>query len=103
VTDQYQPNGIALSAHELEVLTILAEEAAEVIQAVIKVIRFGKDDTNGGKHLVTSNQTLGLEIGDLSHMVMMAMRLGLIHATDMNQGMARKSERLKRYMQTVPP
>jgi NTP pyrophosphatase (non-canonical NTP hydrolase) len=45
-----------------EVMAILQEECAEVIQAVSKINRFGRDTEWEG---VTNKQHLAIEIGDL--------------------------------------
>jgi len=100
---KYVPNGKPLTDHEREVLTILAEEAAEVVQAVTKILRFGKEDDRRGDRPETNTETLGLEIGDLSCMEQMAVDLGLIDESDVDKGIERKRDRLQTYMMTEPP
>ena len=51
-----------------EVMNILSEECAEVIQAVSKINRFGMDNYKPGK-LKTNRQHLEEELGDLMAMI----------------------------------
>lgn len=62
-----------LTEAEAERLALLAEECAEVIQAVCKTLRHGYESTNPKKFLVpgenpeTNRQMLEREMGDLMH------------------------------------
>lgn len=99
---RYRPNGTPLSAYELELLVILMEEAAEVSVAASKIIRFGREDRPPDGD-VTNTRAFGLEIGDLEHMIALATAVGLASENDIRVGIARKRERLARYMQTKKP
>jgi NTP pyrophosphatase (non-canonical NTP hydrolase) len=59
-----------------EVMAILQEECAEVIQAVSKINRFGRDTEWQG---VTNKQHLAIEIGDLIAVIKI-----LVEETDIN-------------------
>jgi len=98
MTERYQPNGIPLTDHEREVLVILMEECAEVIQAASKLVRFGKENRpdNGKSNIYT----LSAEVGDLTVMVQMAKAAGLVRDTAVADGIQRKRERLAHFMQT---
>lgn len=103
--DRYVPNGTPLTPHEREILTILMEEAAEVILAASKLIRFGKenrpaDGSNAGE---ANTRTLGLEVGDLRCMIARVALLQLTTSGDVSEGFQRKGERLLKYLQTDPP
>jgi hypothetical protein len=100
VTEKFIADGIPLTDYEREVLTILQEECAEVIQAASKVLRFGKGNRppEGGD---ANTRTLGLEAGDLQHMITMSVVCGVIDCQDVFNGISRKSERLRRFMQTT--
>lgn len=98
---RYKPNGTPLTDYEREVLVILMEECAEVIQAASKMIRFGKE--NRPNSCITNSHELSLELGDLGHMVDLASRAKLITDEGMFQGESRKRERLLKYMQTTAP
>lgn len=97
--DRYQPNGTPLTDREREVLVILMEECAEVIQAASKLIRFGKENRPDQAHLPNS-EVLGIEIGDLKCMIDNALVEGLFKQEDMTFGAKRKQVRLAQYMQT---
>jgi hypothetical protein len=96
--ERYISDGIPLTEHEREVLTILQEEAAEVIVAVSKVLRFGKHN-KGPERQHDNTKELGLELGDMQVMVNMAVKLELIIPTDILEGRVRKIERLLKYLQ----
>lgn len=101
MTEKYKPNGIPLTPYEREVLTILQEECAEVIQAASKLLRFGKENRPDAH---TSNQVvLSHEVGDMLEMVSMAEDQCLIYAGNVAHGRKRKRERLARYMQNESP
>lgn len=100
MTERYTPNGIPLTDHEREILTILQEEAAEVICAASKLIRFGKE--NRPDNAVPNTVDLGMECGDLSYMIGRAEAAGLIYWRDVAAGDKRKHERLAVFMQTSP-
>jgi len=96
----YKPNGIPLTPYEDELLTILIEECAEVIQAATKLQRFGKEthpDTG-----VNNSTSLSLEIGNLMHMILTIAGIGIIDIETVYDGILRKRERLAHFMQTKP-
>ncbi len=99
MTERYIPNGTPLTDYERELLVILMEECAEVTQAASKLIRFGKENrpVNGE----TNTRALGLEVGDLSHMILLSRMAGLFSNNDILDGEERKCERLARYMQAT--
>lgn len=88
--------------HEVELLTILAEEAAEVIQAVTKILRFGKDDHHPDSTKINT-VSLATEIGEFDHVVTRLIGLGVISHEDIHKGDLRKGDRLKYYLQTDAP
>lgn len=80
-----------------EILLILQEEAAEVIQAVSKCMRFGPDQLKPGKHR-TNIQMLEEEIGDLLAMVELLVdsNVGVTDAGIL-QAKQKKFEKLKKW------
>jgi hypothetical protein len=98
---KYEPNGVPLTDYERELLTILMEECAEVIQAASKLIRFGKEDRPDDLHLPNS-EVLGIEIGDLKCMIDKILIAGIVEAEHLTLGTKRKQARLLQYMQTEP-
>jgi hypothetical protein len=96
-------DGRPLDPYEREVLTILQEEAAEVIQAASKLLRFGEGVTNPVTG-VTNTKELGLEIGDLRLMLQVLYEsTEIVDPLDIGLGMRRKRERLAKFLQTTPP
>ena len=73
-------------------LTLVAEEAAEVIQVICKIQRFGADDY-WVKEGCVNREALAMEVGDFLEVL---DRLGL-PADLIEQGRARKREKLKKY------
>ena len=93
----YQPNGVPLTDYERELLTILVEEAAEIIQAATKLLRFGKE--NRPDTGVSNSEVLSMETGELLHVTDLVVDAGLMHMRMIDNGRRRKIERLAHYMQ----
>lgn len=79
-----------------EIMDILQEECAEVIQAVSKCSRFGLHNAKPGKPL-TNAQHLEGEIGDLLAMVDLLQSKGIITQAGVNDAKAAKVEKLKKW------
>lgn len=77
-----------------EVMDILQEECAEVIQAVSKCSRFGLNNLKPGKTL-TNVQHLESEIGDLLAMVDLLKSMNIITDNGLDQAKHAKIEKLK--------
>ena len=77
-----------------EVMDILQEECAEVIQAVSKCSRFGLNNLKPGKPL-TNAQHLEGEIGDLLAMVDLLKSMNVISDDGLNKAKQAKIEKLK--------
>lgn len=77
-----------------EVMNILSEECAEVIQAISKCNRFGLDNAKPGKPL-TNAQHLEGEIGDLLAMVDLLKSLNIITDEGLDNAKRAKVEKLK--------
>lgn len=82
-----------------EIMIILAEECAEVIQRVSKALRFGVDEIQPGQPY-TNAQRLGCEIGQLTYMVDLCVARGLICQTEILNGAAEKGRKLQVYVQS---
>lgn len=84
-----------------EILLILSEESAEVIQAVSKCFRFGPDQCKPGKEY-TNMQHLETELGDVLAMIELLVdkNIGIT-----NEGLERakqeKFERLKQWSNII--
>jgi NTP pyrophosphatase (non-canonical NTP hydrolase) len=83
-----------MNTQETEILDILQEECAEVIQMVSKCRRFGIDN----QHLKTdmpNRAKLTEEIGDLMCMLQLAQDYGIVDADEVWAASARKQEKLQ--------
>jgi NTP pyrophosphatase (non-canonical NTP hydrolase) len=79
-----------------EVMNILSEECAEVIQAISKCHRFGLNNYKPGKPL-TNAQHLEGEIGDLLAMVDLLQSLNVVTAEGMEAAKQAKFEKLEKW------
>lgn len=80
-----------------EILTILQEEAAEVIVEVSKCFRFGPDQMMAGQDF-TNIQRLQKEIGDLQAMIQLLVKEKVgISQEGIEQAKKQKYEKLKRF------
>lgn len=77
-----------------EILNILTEECAEVIQAISKTQRFGMDNTNPFS-TETNREHLEQEIGDLLTMIDLLFVKGIINEENVLKAQQRKIEKLK--------
>ena len=80
---------------EKEVMDILQEECAEVIQAVSKVSRFGIDNYKPGKPL-TNREHLEEELGDVLAMVDIMLEQGIVNISKLEEAKRAKIEKLKK-------
>lgn len=83
-----------MNSKENEILNILQEECAEVIQMVSKCRRFGMDGTHlkdGG----TNRERLTEEIGDVLCMLKLAQDFDIVDADEVSDASFRKLEKLK--------
>ena len=72
-----------------ELMTVLAEECAEVVQACCKIKRFGLDGNN--------LQQLAKELGDLHCMIEMCHEADLVSYGEIEEFVEAKREKLKVY------
>jgi NTP pyrophosphatase (non-canonical NTP hydrolase) len=79
-----------------EVMDILQEECAEVIQAVSKISRFGLDNFKPGKPK-TNREHLEEELGDLYAMIEILQELDVVSWTNIELAAEAKSEKLKKW------
>ena len=79
-----------------EVMDILQEECAEVIQAVSKIRRFGYE-TRWPEEGPTNRFHLETEIGDLLAMVGILIERGIISDSNVNEARVKKIAKLKKW------
>lgn len=88
--------------YEREVLTILMEECAEVIQRASKAIRFGLAEIQPEQPFSNSTR-LALEIGDVLAVIELCQEAEMISTYMPIQRMSVKRGKLKKYMQFSKP
>jgi NTP pyrophosphatase (non-canonical NTP hydrolase) len=81
-----------------ELLDVLAEECAEVIQRVTKMQRFGVEEVQPGQPH-SNAQRLSLEVGDLIAMVHMAIEAKLIDEDMMHAQIEPKRKKFVKFSQ----
>jgi NTP pyrophosphatase (non-canonical NTP hydrolase) len=79
-----------------EVMDILQEEAAEVIQAVSKVRRFGPHNHKHGEDQ-TNLEHLEEELGDMLAMIDILMHTGIVSWGNLHVAKRAKIEKLKKW------
>jgi NTP pyrophosphatase (non-canonical NTP hydrolase) len=79
-----------------EVLDILQEECAEVIQAVSKISRFGLDNYKPGKPK-TNREHLEDEVGDVLAMIDILYSMDIIGHDNIQAAKLAKFQRLKKW------
>lgn len=84
-----------------EILTILQEEAAEVIVEVSKCFRFGPDQMMSGTDM-TNIQRLEKEIGDLQAMIQLLVKQKIgVSQEGINNSKKNKFDKLKIYAPNI--
>ena len=79
-----------------EVMDILQEECAEVIQAVSKINRFGIDNFKPGK-AKTNREHLEEELGDMIAMICILEKMGVIDQNALEIATRAKIQKLKKW------
>jgi NTP pyrophosphatase (non-canonical NTP hydrolase) len=79
-----------------EVMDILQEECAEVIQVVSKISRFGIDNFKPGK-LKTNREHLEEEIGDVLAMIDILQKMDEVSFNNIEAARVAKIEKLKQW------
>ncbi len=85
-----------MTPKEREVMNILSEECAEVIQAISKCHRFGIDNQKPGQDK-TNRQHLEEEVGDLVAMIGILMNDETLSESKIYEASERKIDKLKQW------
>lgn len=85
-----------MTSTEKEILAILQEECAEVIQAVSKCTRFGLENLKPGEHK-TNRQHLSEELGDLKTMIDLCLSKNLVNGQDVEISRITKLTKLQQW------
>ena len=91
-----------MNSKEKEVMDILQEECAEVIQAVSKISRFGIDNFKPGKPK-TNRDHLEEELGDMLAMIDIMLELGVISIDNLEVAEKAKIVKLKQWSKIYVP
>lgn len=87
-----------------EILDILTEEAAENIQCVSKIRRFGMDSCHPDRPEYTNREHLTEELGDLLCMIRLAVQSGMVCTQEEIEAAAeRKLEKLQKFSNIFKP
>jgi NTP pyrophosphatase (non-canonical NTP hydrolase) len=87
---------IKMDEQNNEVMDILQEECAEVVQAVSKIRRFGIDNAKPGTNY-TNREHLEEEIGDLLAMVDILLINEMVNWGNLHKAKRAKIEKLKKW------
>lgn len=85
-----------MNKQKSEVMDILQEECAEVIQAVSKIKRFGLDTTRISDG-VSNLSHLEVEIGDVMAMIEILIEFNVVDESTIRQAISAKKEKLKKW------
>lgn len=91
-----------LTDAETEVLALIAEESAEVIHIVGKILRHGLSS----HHPVTNeynDDALNREIGNLLYVIGIAVAYNLVNEVDINYAILEKAKSIEPYLHEVKP
>lgn len=81
-----------------ELLEILAEECAEVVQRVTKALRFGMDESQPGQPF-TNAARIGHEVGDILATLERLQDINVLRRADVAHGVESKRQQLAKYLQ----
>ena len=84
-----------IDSKQREILIITQEEAAEVIQEISKVFRFGIDDSH--RDGMTHRQRLTTEVGDLLAMIDLMLDSKMIDPAQLEMAKQAKTAKLRKY------
>jgi NTP pyrophosphatase (non-canonical NTP hydrolase) len=90
------PKANKMDSQTREVMNILSEECAEVIQAISKCHRFGIDNYKPGKPK-TNREHLEEELGDLMAMIDILHEMDVVSYTNIELASKAKIEKLKKW------
>ena len=84
-----------IDSKQREILIITQEEAAEVIQEISKIFRFGIDDSH--RDGMTHRQRLTTEVGDLLAMIDLMLDSKMIDPAQLEMAKQAKTVKLRKY------
>ena len=99
--DKFISPGDPPKGYERELLEILAEECAEVIQRVQKAQRFGLDEIQPGQG-ASNAVRISEEVGDVMATIELLLENATLETADIERGTQNKRHRLTKYLQNSP-
>lgn len=87
-----------LTPAEVERLTLIVEEAAEVIQAATKVLRYGWKSDHPSCPSTNNREHLMKEVGDLRGVLQLCFQASDMHITSYQYYSLQKLHRVKKYL-----
>ena len=84
-----------ITERQREIMVITQEEAAEVIQEISKIFRFGIDDSH--RDGMTHRQRLTTEVGDLLAMVDLLVDSRVLDPSMIEMAKQAKTDKLRQY------
>ena len=84
-----------ITDRQREIMVITQEEAAEVIQEISKIFRFGIDDSH--RDGMTHREKLTAEVGDLLAMIDLMLDSKMIDPAQLEMAKQAKTEKLRKY------
>lgn len=84
-----------ITERQREIMVITQEEAAEVIQEISKIFRFGIDDSH--RDGMTHRERLTTEVGDLLAMVDLLVDSRVLDPSMIEMAKQAKTDKLRRY------
>lgn len=86
-----------LTEAEAERLAMLAEEAAEIVQAAMKILRHGYDSYHPNDPSMSNRKLLAREVGNFSRIANLCFDEGDWEQVDERAGYGDKTESLRRF------
>lgn len=93
-----------LTPEQAELLTLLAEESAEVVQSVTKILRHGLDSCHPSDPARTTNQAnLHREVGQVLAAVEMLKNIGILETARLSEAQTEKMVTVRPYLHHHTP
>jgi NTP pyrophosphatase (non-canonical NTP hydrolase) len=86
-----------LTPSQTEIINILSEECAEVIQIISKIHRFGLHSCHPSEPAVSNLDNLHQEVGDILAMIALCVDFGLLEEHNLEIASKKKMEKLKKW------
>lgn len=102
MAEKFNYTGEPVTPYQRELLELIAEECAEVVQRATKIMRFGPTEVQPGQEL-SNVARISREVGDLLEVLERAEAAGLIDRAHVATGRMTKRAKLLRYLKNEAP